>query len=259
MKITLFTSNNLRHVYLINSLLKISKKLNVIIESKTIFPSLNIGQYSQTKIMQDYFKKVNHAQNKLFKNNIILSNNKKLDIIPLSMEDLNLCTKNKIKSFLNSDLYLVFGSSYIKHFLVDYLIKNKTINIHMGLSPYYRGTDCNFWALYDKKPQYVGATIHLLSKGIDSGPILYHALSKPEKNTFFYAMKSVKSAILSLEEKIKDRSLLKIKPQIANRDFEIRYSKKIEFDENVVTEFNKKKIEMNFEFKKEDYINPFII
>lgn len=52
----------------------------------------------------------------------------------------------------------------------------------MGLSPYYRGTDCNFWALYDKKPQYVGATIHLLSKGIDSGPTLYHALSKPEKN-----------------------------------------------------------------------------
>ena len=48
----------------------------------------------------------------------------------------------------------------------------------MGISPYYRGTDCNFWAMYDNNPHLVGSTIHLLTKGLDSGPILYHALSK---------------------------------------------------------------------------------
>ena len=61
-------------------------------------------------------------------------------------------------------------------------IKNKTLNIHMGISPYYRGTDCNFWALYDNNPHLVGATIHLLSKGLDSGAMLYHALSQIKNN-----------------------------------------------------------------------------
>ena len=32
------------------------------------------------------------------------------------------------------------GSSLIK----EYKILKKTINIHMGVSPYYRGADCNF-------------------------------------------------------------------------------------------------------------------
>jgi len=39
----------------------------------------------------------------------------------------------------------------------------------MGISPYYRGNDCNFWALNDNNPHLVGSTIHLLSKGLDNG------------------------------------------------------------------------------------------
>ena len=89
-----------------------------------------------------------------------------------------------LNSFLKSDMYIVFGSSFIKGELANFLIKKKAINIHMGVSPYYRGTDCNFWALYDNNPHLVGATIHFLSKGLDNGPILYHAMSKIRKNPY---------------------------------------------------------------------------
>ena len=61
------------------------------------------------------------------------------------MGDLNYLNLNNLKKFLSSDIYIVFGSSYIKGKLVDFLIK-KAINIHMGVSPYW-GCDCNFWAL----------------------------------------------------------------------------------------------------------------
>ena len=37
MKITLFTSNNSRHIYLIKSLLKVCKCLNIVIESKQFY------------------------------------------------------------------------------------------------------------------------------------------------------------------------------------------------------------------------------
>ena len=100
------------------------------------------------------------------------------------MGDLNTCSLDNISDFLKSDIYIVFGSSYIKGDLINFLVNAKAINIHMGVSPYYRGTDCNFWALYDNNPHLVGATIHLLSKGLDSGPMLYHAMSNFKKNPY---------------------------------------------------------------------------
>ena len=73
----------------------------------------------------------------------------------------------------------------------------------MGVSPYYRGTDCNFWALYDGNPHLVGSTIHYLSKGLDNGPMLYHTLSKIKDN-FEYTMSTVKAAFVSVVTRIKD-------------------------------------------------------
>lgn len=51
------------------------------------------------------------------------------------------------------------------------------LNIHTGLSPYYRGSDTIFWPLHNGEPEYVGVTVHRLEPGIDSGPIL--ATAKP--------------------------------------------------------------------------------
>ena len=70
--------------------------------------------------------------------------------------------------------------------MADFLLKKKAINIHMGISPYYRGADCNFWAIYDKNPSLVGATIQLLSKKLDYGLILYHETSDFHKDPFVY-------------------------------------------------------------------------
>ena len=38
----------------------------------------------------------------------------------------------------------------------------------------------NFWPLVNREPEYVGATIHYLDAGIDTGPILSHARPKIE-------------------------------------------------------------------------------
>lgn len=50
----------------------------------------------------------------------------------------------------------------------------RMLNLHLGLSPYYRGTATNFYPLLNEEPEYVGATIHLLDAGVDAGPILKH-------------------------------------------------------------------------------------
>lgn len=74
---------------------------------------------------------------------------------------------------LEPDVVLVFGTSLLVPPLIDAFAGN-VINIHLGLSPYYRGAGTNFWPLVNREPEYCGATIHFLDAGVDSGPILAH-------------------------------------------------------------------------------------
>ena len=251
MKITLFTSNKNRHNYLINLLSEVSDELYVIQECVTIFPGIVLGHYQVSPIMKKYFENVNNAQSNLFGNSYVNNKKKNIKILPMILGDLNQCPLNLLSDFLKSDVYVVFGSSYIKGELVDFLVKQKAINIHAGVSPYYRGTDCNFWALYDDNPHLVGSTIHLLSKGLDSGPMLYHAMSNFKTDPFKYTMSSIKSAFHSIAERIKDGSIFTIKPVVQNKKKEVRYSKKSEFNEEVVKKYFEKKIDLNK--KKFDY------
>ncbi len=72
------------------------------------------------------------------------------------------------------DTVVVFGTDLIKPPLLGRW-PGRMINMHLGLSPYYRGTATNFYPLLNLEPQYIGATIHQIDAGIDSGPILQHA------------------------------------------------------------------------------------
>jgi hypothetical protein len=75
------------------------------------------------------------------------------------------------------DFVLLYGSSIIKPpLLSDY--GERVVNLHLGLSPYYRGSGTNFWALVKREPECVGATIHLAVVKVDAGAIL--AQVRPE-------------------------------------------------------------------------------
>ena len=71
------------------------------------------------------------------------------------------------------DAVLVFGTGLLKASLID-AFPDRVLNIHLGLSPYYRGAGTNFWPLVNGEPEYCGATIHYLDVGVDSGPIIAH-------------------------------------------------------------------------------------
>tara|TARA_B100000963_G_scaffold338668_1_gene335741 strand:- start:105 stop:887 length:783 start_codon:yes stop_codon:yes gene_type:complete len=243
MKITLFTSNSLRHNYFINYLSKYCKELYVVQECKSIFTEKSYDTTSDTNLVQDYFKNVEKAQRKFFPSFYVKGQN--ISILSILYGELNKCPISYLKKFLKSDVYIVLGSSYIKGELVNFLIRKKAINIHAGVTPFYRGSDCNFWALFDNNPHLVGSTIHLLSKGLDDGPVLYHAMSKNKSNIFNYTMSTLLSAFKSIGKKIKDRSIFNIQPAVLDSSLEIRYTKKIQFNSQTLEKFYKKKINLN--------------
>src|SRR5581483_4489456 len=178
MKITVFTSNQPRHVALIESLAAIAHEVFAIQECTTLFPGRVEDFFHKSEVMQRYFTRVIDAERDVFGGPRFLPNN--VQQLAMKMGDLNSVDPEAIEPALASDIYVVFGASYIKQPLIDLLTGKRAINIHMGVSPYYRGSSCNFWAMYDRRPEMVGATIHLLSRGLDNGPMLFHALPPAE-------------------------------------------------------------------------------
>ena len=256
MNITLITSDQIRHNYLVNLLSNIATKLNVIQEKKIFFSNQN----NISNLIKNYFLKVDDAQKKVFGNAAIDKKNKNIKLLSLENKELEKCSLNSLSDFLNSDIFIVFGSSFIKKDLVNFLIDHNALNIHLGISPYYRGMDCNFWALFDNNPHLVGATIHLLSKGLDSGQILYHALSEIKEDPFIYTMSTVKSAFESIAQKIENKTIFEHTPEIQDKSKEIKYSKKNEFNDEVIKKFFLNKINLNSKiFKLDLYKNPYFL
>ena len=251
MKITIFTSNQARHIRLINKLSEISDEVFAVQECNTVFPGITKDFFNNSDIMQKYFYNVREAEKQTFGNIQFL--NKNVRSMSLKLGDLNKVSLNDLDLALKSDVYIVFGSSFIKEPLIDFLIDKKAINIHMGISPYYRGSSCNFWAVYDKNPQLVGATIHMLGKGLDSGDMLYHALPKAEKiSPFLLGMKAVKVAQDSLVDRIANKEIFSYIPVKQNKDKEIRYTKNIDFNDNVAEEY------LNNLFTEEEIFNKLL-
>ncbi|SMF67541.1 Methionyl-tRNA formyltransferase [Paenibacillus uliginis N3/975] len=236
MKITVFTSNQPRHVSLIEGLSSIADQVYAIQECNTVFPGRVEDFFRKSDVMQKYFNHVIAAEREVFGDLKFTSDN--VTQLSLKSGDINMIDLETLSPALNSDYYIVFGASYIKGGLCDFLVKQGAINIHMGVSPYYRGNSCNFWALYDGNPELVGATIHLLSKGLDSGDILYHAFPKPESiDPFVLGMKAVKSAHDSLIENIQSGIIKELVPSKQNKESEIRYTRNKDFHDEVAKDY----------------------
>lgn len=237
MKITVFTSNQPRHIRLIERLAAVADEVVAIQECSTLFTGKVADSiYQRSALMEEYFSHVLAAEKQVFGD--IAPSPKNVRTLSLKMGDIPHLTPERIPFALDSDYVVVFGASFIKPPLVDVLIEKKAVNIHMGVSPYFRGSSCNFWAVHDGHPELVGATIHRISRGLDSGDMLFHALPKPAAvDAFMLGMKAVEAAQDALCQRIADGSLLTLAPVPQNREQQIRYSRHADFSEAVVEQY----------------------
>ena len=71
---------------------------------------------------------------------------------------------------LDVDVLCVYGTTVV-HDDTLALAKDLALNLHTGISPYYRGADCAFWPLHEAEPHMLGATVHECTSRIDGGDI----------------------------------------------------------------------------------------
>lgn len=236
MTITVFTSNQPRHVALIEAMARVADEVYAIQECNTVFPGQISDFYRRSDVMQRYFARVMAAESVVFGGPRILSGN--VSHLAIKGGDLNRLDLSVLAPALDADVFIVFGASYIKGALCDLLVERRAYNIHMGTSPYYRGSSCNFWALADRRPEYVGATIHLLSRGLDSGPILFHAIPSDEATDgFLLGMRAVKAAHDGLLHYLSSDQLDSLTPIKQDRSLEYRYTRNVDFTDEVAQSY----------------------
>lgn len=263
MKITVFTSNQPRHLSLVRKLSQIADDIYTIQECNTVFPGEVKDFFDNSDIMKKYFRSVMAAEKEVFGSIGFLPSN--VHQLAIKSGDLNKLSLKDLDDALKSDVYIVFGSSFIKSPLIEFMIEHKAINIHMGVSPYYRGSSCNFWAANDLHPELIGATIHMLSAGLDSGDMLYHALPAPQNvDTFVLGMKAVEVAHNSLVERIKNGNIFEYPSISQDKSKEYRYTKNCDFTNQVAEKYMNEMLTPNQVYEKLSsrdlsmFENPFI-
>lgn len=183
-KIVALIGNGKRHIYFAKCINDAFGLSGVVIEKK-YSPSVRVSKFIKNtgfnpfhfvhKLYEKMLLKQIDARYKKAELDILWEGKKASLPQNLSRIEVNDINSNKTKNFiaeLKPDLIIVSGTSLIKHGLMSIAGESKIINLHTGLSPYYRGGPCTFWCLHNEKLEYLGATIHFLTAGIDSGDII---------------------------------------------------------------------------------------
>lgn len=77
---------------------------------------------------------------------------------------------NQLKA-LKPELIVINGTRILKR---DFIAATPCpiVNIHVGITPKYRGVHGGYWALYNNEQHLFGVTLHEVDQGIDSGEII---------------------------------------------------------------------------------------
>lgn len=71
---------------------------------------------------------------------------------------------------LRPDALAIYGTAIVRDPVLA-LARDVAFNMHTGISPHYRGTDCAFWPVVNGEPERLGATVHECTADVDGGPI----------------------------------------------------------------------------------------
>lgn len=175
MNVVIFTSNAIRHMYVANMLAERADRALIVSECK---PHDTLSFEGDKTSVQKHFQLRYETERAFFAGHDVFS----ASTLPILHKEVNMPYVYEVVKKFKPTMAYVFGSWIIKDPLLSLIPQGKFINLHLGLSPYYRGSGTNFWPFVNKELEYVGATILHIDSGIDTGDILAHVVPQFEEN-----------------------------------------------------------------------------
>lgn len=108
---------------------------------------------------------------------------------------------NLIKK-INPDIIIVNGTRILSKKFID-STSAVIINMHLGITPKYRGVHGAYWAYFNNDGENAGVTVHLIDSGIDTGGILYQETINITKSDNYVTYPYIQTALgVDLELKV---------------------------------------------------------
>ncbi len=167
-----------RHLYYINEIAKAIPIVGGVMQKRGGgIPAIPEGlrkkdQNNWTRHFSDRF----HAEQKYFGEQA----HPTFPIINVTADELNTLNTAEFIKNIKPDLVLVFGPGMIREPLFSALPKD-TINLHLGISPRYRGAATLFWPFYFLEPNWAGTTFHYIVDTPDGGEIIHQVTPKMKR------------------------------------------------------------------------------
>jgi len=198
MKAIILTSNSYRHKYFTQVMSRHFEVVGIVAEPKINYYT-NIR--NQSKVVQKHFDHLKKCEQQFF-GNVDFA---KAELLELERNRINDTDVVDWALQKKPDIILLFGTAILKEgWLHDF--QNRIINLHLGLSPYYRGSATLFWPFYYDEIEYVGATIHIAVAKVDAGDIIGRVRPNLEVGDDYYTinLKTMKETIDRMPMYIED-------------------------------------------------------
>ncbi len=180
MRLGILTSNDVRHRYAVNALCRRHDVTAVCYQDTGYVPAraADTADEATAGIVRHHFDERRRQEERYFGHDAErVTDSPGRGVRTADPRTLNTPGTIDFLAGHGVEALVIYGTGMIRSPLLE-AYAGHMINLHLGLSPYYRGTATNFYPLLNDEPEYVGATIHLIDRGIDSGAILHHA--RPE-------------------------------------------------------------------------------
>tara|TARA_B100001245_G_C22886525_1_gene426598 strand:+ start:1876 stop:2676 length:801 start_codon:yes stop_codon:yes gene_type:complete len=240
-KILFISGNLIKHKFLAIKTLKKFKNMKIIFEKYPKNIEKNYVKKNSLSV-KEHFKNVTRYEKKYFKKYVEKNNEflRKRTLFQVKKGYIN--NQNILNEILNYNpkLIVINATSILSKKFIKFF-KNKIINVHAGILPYYRGSGCNVWPFYYNELEYVGMTIHFVNSGLDTGNIILQLRSNfsAYDNTHSVGCKNTISSINLLNRAI--RHVLK-KSRYRGKKIKSKFSRlclKKEFNKHTITRINK--------------------
>jgi folate-dependent phosphoribosylglycinamide formyltransferase PurN len=166
--ILIITGDQLRHNYFVNRLGEAFDLRGVV--SEAVYKPKIEGSETEVHVLTRHFEQRDQAEERFFAEDRQMQVPEQ-DRLHISKGDANADHVYEWIVVREPRYLVLYGSSIIRERLLK-AFNLRTINMHLGLSPYYRGSGTNFWPLVNGEPELVGVTIHLATLDVDAGAIL---------------------------------------------------------------------------------------
>lgn len=225
MRVILFRSDQTRH-----------KALAHLLNSKGYLKAQVIEQQSKnvlsgSSLVIEHFKAREQFEKDFFPETT-LHDYVNVPFITTSKNLINSRDTIKFIKQIDFDIAITFGISILNSETIDAL-NDKILGIHLGISPYYRGSGTNFFPFVNNELEAVGYTLMHLDKGIDTGHVVHQGRAPIVLGDSIHTIgnRNIRSMFIDILKLIESKFDFSIsKPQILGDSN--RYYKKKDFSEH---------------------------